>query len=281
MKKLICIIAASLILTILASGILSGCEANNAASAANAGKNTAKKLENTVAKLEVMNDSDFGFPAVFGNEFFTEEQEILRPTAPVSRRVNQRNYRAKHFGDRKLNQDGSARTKYLDQVDDLYVLCADISAANAQCNEKVAEIKEEIKKLEELSNEIKKSGKKGKYAFAKFNYNNKMLNESVTKLYRDRNRIRSAAKNNDKQRGNAFDVETATMHNLKIVDKLEVRLKLLDDTHEKLVAMNETMRVTLGKPTLKQSEPDDSDEFVGGEPKNASRFITLPYKIAG
>jgi len=280
MKKLICIIAASLVLAVLASGILSGCEANNSASAANAGKNAAKKLENTISRLEVMDDKDFGFPEVFGDEFFTEGQEptSMRPVPTPSRRISQRNYRAKHFGGRQLNQDGPARTKYLDQFDDLYILCADISAANTKCKEKVAEINEEIKQLRELSNEIKKSGKKGRYTFAKFNYNNKMLNESVTKLYRDRNRIRTTAKNRDKQHGKSLDIETSTMHSMKIMDKIETRLKLLEDTHEKLVAMNQSIRATLGKPTKNQH---DNDEPVGVEPQNAPRFLTLPFKQAG
>ena len=248
MKKVLCIIAAALCLTFLASGILSGCDANNSASAANAGKNTVKKIDNTMGALETMEDKDFGFPGVLGNDFFVEDsaEPAGVDTETTSRRLSQRGYRAKHLGNRKLNPNGTARTKYLDKVDDLYVLCADISAANADCAQIAAAIRQEAKTLRALSDELKKSGKKGKLTFSKFNAGNRQLNESVTKLYRDRNRIKAAVKG-AKTRGAALDVEASTMRGLMIMAKLENRLKLLRDTHEKLVLMNNEVRFALGK----------------------------------
>jgi len=256
MKKIICIVAVALALTILASGMLSGCNAKTSGSAANAGKNSAKKIDMTINKLEKLEDKDFKFPSAFGNDFFTSERPQLDipvdcppgvDCAPRTRHVNHKSYQAKHLGERQINHDGTARAQFLDKFDDLYVLCADISAANDKCKAKIAEINEENRHLKQLSKEMKRTKKRGKENFAKFNMCNRQLNESVSKLSRDRNNINAKVKAPKKARGSAVDVEAMTMRNLMILNKVENRLRLLEDTHEKLLNTNESIRLTLGQ----------------------------------
>lgn len=295
MKKVIVIIAVALVLTMLVSGVFSGCDAKSSASAANAGKNSAKKIDMTIARLEHLEDKDFRFPSAFGNDFFASENSSINNSdllvsAPTNccppgvdcdsntRYVNQQGYNAKHFGNRQINQQGAARTKFLDKFDDLYVLCADISAANTKCKEKMSAINEENKELKQLSKEMKKSNKKGKENFAKFNYCNRELNESVTKLSRDRNHIKSKVKGT-KNRGNSIDVEGMTMRNLMILNTVENRLGLLEDAHAKLLKMNDSMRMTLGKSV---SAPEIKHQTNVGAPakrstSNNTKFAkTLP-----
>lgn len=327
MKKIIIIVAVALILTMLVSGVFSGCDAKNSASAANAGKNSSKKIDMTIARLEHLKDKDFRFPSAFGNDFFasennnkqTNDSDLLVSAqanccppgvdcapeassvnncppgvdcAPNARYVNQQGYKAKHFGNRQINHQGASRTKFLDKFDDLYVLCADISAANAKCQEKVTAINEENRELKQLSKEMRKSNVKGKENFAKFNYCNRELNGSVTKLSRDRNHIKSKV-NGTKNRSNSIDVEGMTMRNLMILNTVENRLSLLEDTHTKLLKTNDSMRMAMGKPvgapeskqqTNKQSPvknpaPNDDTRFVKPLPKILNpKNLQLPQR---
>lgn len=322
MKKIFAIIAVALALTFLASGILSGCNAKNSASAANAGKMSAKKVDMTIDKLDTFEDKDFKFPAAFGNDFFVDETKSAADCTPGTdcepciRRINHKGYRAKYLGNRQLNHDSAARSKFLDDFDDLYVLCADISAANAKCKAKIAEINKENKELKQLSKEMKKSKKKGEKTFAKFNFSYRELNESVTKLNRNRNHVKAEVKRS-KRSGSALDVETLTMRNLMILNRVENRLSLLEDVHERLVKFNEAIRQTLGKQisqpeseqqnyTQKSSKPAPSptarparppvnrriadklfeykeqspEEALTDQPKKIHRFKTLPHPPA-
>lgn len=302
LKKTICMIAVALVLTFFASGIMVGCDSKNPASAANAGKNAAKKIETTINRLDVLEDKDFRFPTVFENDFFADETmqartsfdcppgAVCRPRqrnankiTAANRSVEQRGYRARHIGNKQLNQEGAQRTKFLDQFDDLYVLCADVSSANAKCKERIDAIKEETAQLRQLSNEMKKSGKKGKDTFAKFNLGNKQVDESVRNLRRDRNRVKSST-DGARTRSSSVDVEAMTVRNLKIMNKVENRLKLLEDLHKDVASMNESMRLILGKQEVVEPqiiEPMQLPTVIDStQNRDSNRYRTLPYIIS-
>ena len=299
MKKTICMIAAALVLTFFISGIMVGCDSKTSASAANSGKNTAKKVSNTVSRLETLEDKDFRFPTVFENDFFSDETVTVscavyqcnergcRPmprqnnfnnnaTRNNQRNVEERGYRARHIGGKQLNHEGAQRTKFLDKFDDLYVLCADISAANAKCKDRIEAIGEQTAELKTLSHEMKKSGKKSKEQFAKFNYESKQVDESAAALIRDRNRIKTSTIGR-KARESSVDVEAMTVRNLRIMNKVENRLRLLEDLHKDLLRMNECMRLMLEK---QETVAPAAEPVAVQAPLPAPRFRNLPYIVS-
>jgi hypothetical protein len=263
MKKTLAIVASALALTFLSSGVLAGCNANSSASAATAGKNTSKKVETTVNRLEKLEDKDFGFPVVFGGDFFLNEKESAAShcppgvdCGPVTRaRVGngKDSYKHKHFNRNRLNENSEARTTFLDKFDNLFLICADISAANTKCNDKANAIKEENRQLRDLSAEMRKASKKSKDTYARFNHSNRELNESVTKLNRDRNSIKSRVKTNKQDKGGSLNVDSMTTRKLVIMNKLENRLRLLEDTHAKMVRINESLRIAMDKKPAQDS----------------------------
>jgi len=289
MKKILSILAAALALTILASGLLTGCNANNSGSAANAGKNTARKIEITVDRLEIMRDKDLGFPGVFGNEFLLEENDAIHAHDPRIVPLPAKLDDCPSGVDckpswRRKNKNYS---EFLGKFDDLYILCADISAKNAKCNEKVDAIRGEVKQLRKLSGEVRKSKKSGKSAYTKFNEDNKQLGKSVVKLNRDRNKIRMNAKR-QKPSETAVDVESMTVRNAKLLNKVDNRLRLLEATHENLVKLNEEIRIILGKSAMKPADnafqpqhPKQPQQPQHPQQPQTPRFRTLPYRTVG
>jgi len=276
MKKKLCIIASALALTIFAGGVLAGCNPNTASGAANNGKITARKIEATVNRLEVMNDKDFKFPAVFGDEFFSEgtlpEENNCPPGVKCKPPVRRSRYVPKHVGNRRLNREGKTHSEFLDKLDDLFISCADISSANEKCNQKISAIREEVKQYQKNMGDLRKTKKAGKDTYARVNSNNKQLDESAKKLSRDRNRLRESSFG-QKPNENSVDVEAMTMRNQKIMGKVENRLRLLEDTHEKLVKQNDEIRTSFGKPQNGIKER----EYKHSQPQNP-RYRTLPYK---
>jgi hypothetical protein len=267
MKKTFGLIAIVLALTVLSSGIFAGCNANHSASAASACNNTAKRIERTVDRLEVMNDKDFKFPAVFGNEFcFDGECVAVRDPriVPLPARIDdcppgvdcKPTHRRKSKG----------YSNFITRFDELYALCASISMTNNKCIEKMNAIREEAIQLRNLSAELKRTKMTNKEAFEKLNSYNKELNESTKNLDRDRNRLRTYRRLH-RHHEHSVNVETDTARNLKLRDKVENRLKLLEDTHGKIAKLNDEMRVVMVKPSGKLAEHTYTP-----------RYRTLPHR---
>jgi len=270
MKKILSVIAATLALTILATGVMSGCGAvNSSASAATAGKKTARMIETTMSRLEVMNDSDFNFPTAFGNEFSIQKGKAEKEKTTRSPKIHPVPIPAQldcppgvECTAHNEHYRSDSYSRYLERFEDLYVLCVGISVANTTNNAKADAIREEVKELRRLSNELRNARRKNKDAFERFNQQNKGLKESTHQLHRDRNKIRMGANQSKKVNKNAIDVEAKTERNLKLMEKVERRQKLLDETHEKLVKLNSEIRAILEEVENKPKKAQKPSNLV-------------------
>jgi hypothetical protein len=166
-----------------------------------------------------------------------------------ARRVQSGNtakYKSRHFDVQTLNHAGAARTTFYDRLDDLYVLCADISAANEKCKEVAEEIKIESAQLRQLAAELKSGNQSGKGVFEQFNRLNAEMGDAVAALYKDRGAIQNKLRAIPKNQGSSIDVESETQRYLMIMNKVEARLAMLQNAHNKIKELNANIRAILG-----------------------------------
>ena len=148
----LCVITAAAMIT-TATVLMAGCNKSNAASAARTANVTTKRADSVMKHIDTVDNKSFRFPRAFGDEFFvctegdcvtvsghetardksTHGDEIRKPNREQRRigEYRRSRYKQKHFDMGRLNQNNEQRIAYLNRLDDLYLLCADISAANA------------------------------------------------------------------------------------------------------------------------------------------------------
>ena len=243
---------------------LGGCgRATDAAGAASVSVKAAQSAESVVAKLDTVAVADFKFPASVGNDFFvaggvTNEAENgvkalvesvsgravdggAKKRGSVRRVTNSNKYKSKHFDTSKLNENNTARNAYLDKVDDLYVLCADIVAANNAIAQTSADIKSESIRMKQTSVQLKaaKTDKKD-MDLKKFNDQHARFGSNLNKLSSDKNNVKKRVKKLPKA-GASLDVDAANKRYLAVMGRLETRLKLLDAVKTDMQLMNQSL----------------------------------------
>lgn len=239
MKKRIFVIAMATV--ILFS--LSACNANSASAAGSAGINTANRINTTLTSLESLSDRDFNFPAALGEDYYQDAESAEKYTA-------RNNYNS-----------------FYKKVDDLYVLCADVRATNEKCKEVCAKIKSETAQLKKLSKELKKdnNNKQDKKRYALLNSINKEVVKADNELRKDRGRVRNRLKGLPKGDVTSIDVEKTTMRYMMVMNKVETRLKLLENTLAELEKMNAEARALLGIDSEKinnEKKDENIDESI-------------------
>jgi len=258
--------------------VLSGCGASNAVQAARASDKTAKRCDRIVKKLDTYNDSSYKFPSAFGNEFFvankkqmetqgfqfrdTQTKDHKKTSREKKRETNTprtvtangalqspERYQSRHYNKTDLNTNSLAKATYFNQVDNLYALCADVSAANEKQNQQVKKIKEESAEMKQLSKELRNK-RKIKSDWKQFNKTNKETNKALTELYKDRGGIKKSIKPLSSSTKSMNIGKLDTDYNA-VLNKLDTRIKKLDNVERGMSQMNESMRVALGKPKAK------------------------------
>ena len=265
MNKKTLVLAGVAVCTSLAL-MFSGCtKATNAATAAKMSVGTAQRAENVVAKLDTVEISDFKFPTAFGNDFFANESsssngivntsmnfssDLNSPqTKNSARRIvnnNPNRYKSKHFDSEKLNNNNTARNAYLDKMDDLYVLCADIAAANNAVGKLSTEIKRESTRMKQTAVEFKDDKtNRTKEGYKKLNELNDKVNGDLNRLANDRYNVKRRVKSLPKS-GNDINVEAMTKRYAVVMNRLDTRLELLSSLKGNMQLMNQDLCEALG-----------------------------------
>ena len=156
-------------------------------------------------------------------------------------------YSPKYFQRESLNLQNPARVSYMNSLDDLYSLCADVSAANAHKNKLVSEIRSSAATMRGLAQELR-GAKHIRDNWAEFNKAQKEADKGLTELYRDRKNLQKSLK----VLSNNTHIEPegmSTRYNV-VLNKLDSRVQKLEATKAGLCNMNNAMRMALGKPTV-------------------------------
>lgn len=252
--------------------MLGACGSANATSTARSAERTAREVDMVVASVKPIDEKSFNFPAMFGNDFFIKENSAsvmpvstgillagdentskdgntIEPDADSvkkSRAINKsrkNGYKSRHFNINKINTENEVRNSYYDKLDDLYVLCADISAANEKINTRLTEIKTENNEMKRLSKELKKS-KKAKGDFRSIQGKTAQTNSDLKRLYKDRKGINKQVKSLPRST-DSLNVENMTVRYNAIMNKLDSRLQMLDSIKNEMAEINSFMSSTL------------------------------------
>ncbi|MCL2755995.1 MAG: hypothetical protein FWE45_02990 [Firmicutes bacterium] len=151
--------------------------------------------------------------------------------------INQR-YQARHFEHTKLNQNNQKKQAYMNRLDDLYMLCADISAANTKQNQLISQIREESNMLRQNASGL--YGKKTKADWSEFNKAHDDTNKAMTKLYRDRNSVGKRIRMLPKKSDNVHPEKLTTRYQY-VMSKLDCRIDKLEQTKSGLERMNNSI----------------------------------------
>jgi len=268
-----------------ATMMLAGCEASNAGNASNMSEKTAKRSETVVARLDKFEDKHYNFPKAFGNDFFVtnydkasdiqfrgpsfnQHNEISKESNRFLKRKNTRrtgirsasatpekdeyyrytSYKGHHFTSDQLNKNNAQKQQYFNRLDDLYMLCADISAANSKQNKLIDEIRGEAKTMKSLSGELK-NNRKLKANWSSFNHHHERTGKALNSLYRDRGSVKKTTRMIPKANSN-LNPEALEMRYQVVMNKLNGRIEKLEATKQGLYGMNQSMRTALGKPEI-------------------------------
>lgn len=286
MGKKIGIAALSLGVSLLVFGLIFSVTSNKVAdssSAAKMSKNTANQIDYAVKNLDTVENQDFNFPSVFGSDFFVDDtqcqngecghthhaskmpvtQEPAKQRSTRSNRTGGKRYMSRHVDVNTLNFDSATRNNYLDSLDDLYVLCADVSCANGNCNQKVLEIKKGAAELKELAAELRQTNiqknNQNAATFDSLNKHNAELKKALNVLNRDRGRLSTRVKNLPKDTG-SMSVENANLRYTTVMNKVEERMKMLNEVCESINKLCDCLTSLLGKtrqsPASIQTNPN-------------------------
>lgn len=286
-----------------AAMIMTGCNASSARAASAQSENTAKRTDTVMKRMDTFSDKDFKFPQHFGHDFFIKEDKTktgevsgtqtetenrgennarvtMNPQTRASARrminENPNRYQAKHYKYADVNMDNEARVKLYERLDDLYLLCADLSAANKKQDQKKAEIREQANLLRKHSKELK--GKKIKTDWGKFNTAQKNTKKSLDELYKDRGKLSKRVRTIPKSGGN-INVDAMTSRYSAIMNKMDARLNKLDKVHNDLYEMNRAASAALGKPmaprqSKKEVQPEQPKGIqVTSKPINSEQVL--------
>jgi hypothetical protein len=231
-------------------------------------------------RVECVDVKDFRFPSMIGTDFFANDSAsgkfnnkytyckdgVCKPVTWSSNAMTvggktgnvitgrgmvgagESGHKARHFDMSRLNTNNSAKANYLQKLDDLYILCADIAAANERCNVIIGNIQRENAETKSLSKALKQSTTAGgsKADYVAFNKAKMQLDKDIAALHRDRgnvkSRLRKLPKNQD-----YMNLEVNTARYNMVLNKIESRLKLLETVEESQARVNDSMRTIMSK----------------------------------
>jgi hypothetical protein len=232
-----------------------GCSGSDASNAARISTSTAHQVDAVVKKLDTVSDKSFKFPTAFGNNFFTDGDQnknqdafftgSYTPGPEYRRRINGNRtgrYVAEHFTLEELNQDNKNRTAYLDKFDDLYVLCADISAINTKIKNRTEEIIRKNAENKIMAQNLKKT-KASAETFSNISRKNEEINYELQKLNKDRNKLARQTRLLPDS-GDNINVDALTVKYSSIMEKLNKRLESLEALDKSISDINNSMKNT-------------------------------------
>lgn len=254
-----------------------GCgNANSAASAARLSDKTAKRCDYVLRKLDTFENSHFNFPAAFGGEFFVDGYEVKAPIIKKTKKSNKSKpssvasvsgalamddiidarYLPRFFEKENLNMENPTRQFFLDGIDDLYKICADVSAANSYKNQLIADMRYEAATMRGLASDLR--NKRVKANWAEFNRANKEADRRLTAIYRDRKTVKNSL---GMVGGSGYITEPQMMGTRYgvILNKLDARVMKLESAKRAMVDVNNAMRNVLGKPTISPNDVSTGD----------------------
>jgi len=217
---------------VLASAlIITGCSASSSASASRIAESSAKRSDSIVGKLEVIDDAQFNFPLGFGSNFFKSD-------------VNA-GFEPRHFDIDDLNLDNPERIAFMNQLDDLYKLCADIVAGNRVQAQIIRDIRQETSIMRCLSEELSTQKIKD-FDWAEFNRARDDIDTAVSELRRDRNKIERKLRVLPRSTVN-INPEAMSTRFMKVMDRIDARVEMLESLKFALFRMNLEMQNAMGK----------------------------------
>jgi len=243
----------ALCLTLCTTLLLSGCNNNANLQAANKSRTTASRAQTVVKRLDTYSNEKFNFPSALGENFFetqksTKSPKIVNATPPMQ----SKRYMPKFFTKSELNNSCPIRTQYLNRLDDLYALCADITMANEYKEELIEEIKFESERARSLGSEFKKNSQtKSKRKKTNQVQNLDSLNQirketdiSIRLLNRDKGHMTRPVKRLPKSDA-PLCLDSLEKQYLEIMSHLESRITKLENVLNGLLDMNYELRTAL------------------------------------
>ena len=167
-------------------------------------------------------------------------RQNAKPTSVNAGTMEGGRYMARHYESNRLNQENAGKKAYIDRYDDLYMLCADISAANAKQDKLISEIRGETTQLRQNAGMVYGQNKKIKKDWSEFNKAHADTQKAMTMLYRDRNAVGKSLRVVPKKMDNVHP-EKLSMRYQVIMNKLDCRIDKLEATKDGLCRMNKAL----------------------------------------
>ena len=215
-------------LCVMVAVLMVGCSVSSAAGASRAANATAKRADAVVGRLESVNQEEFNFPTAFGTDNFFVGGGVHA------------GYEPGHFCLSELNFDNPARVEFMNKLDDLYILCADITAANNAQARLIESVKHETAQMRILASEL--ATMKFKHDWSEFNKVNKDVDETLRLLNKDRNAVAKKLKILPRSSVNINPEAMFTRYSV-VMDRLDNRVEMLEDLLCGLQKMNQELRL--------------------------------------
>ena len=231
---------------------LSGCGEANASSAGRTVDMAAMRTNEIVESIENPSDKDFEFPRAFGNDFSGARENRANFIDPFN------SWRKDRRGENRIDPEKrrqhitrpKAYREYIDKMDDLYLICADISERNAEIKAKRNTIKAEAAQSKTLSNEIKTKRLASGIDAEVYEDIEAQCADILTKAKRiqsERTRATDAIRDFP-MRGDNLNVAAETERYTKILKALDRRLGALAELEVAIAKVNCEMCTALGRP---------------------------------
>lgn len=218
--------------------MLSGGGVNSAAAASRVANNCARKADTAVDRLEIINDSQFNFPKAIGTEFFVTKT----PARGVIYAAEA--YTPRHFDMSDLCMENPSRVAFLQSYDDLYALCADMSAANSSIERQVMDIRQETIALRGLAAEL--SSRKFDHDWKEFNQLHTELEAAIRAVKNDRNQVNRKLRILPRPSTN-INPEAQSIRYMKVMESLNSRVEKLETLKDSLQKLASSIASALGK----------------------------------
>ena len=212
-------------------------ETTNAATASRTTDTATKRASEVIKSIETIEDTQFKFPAAFDEEFSQVNEIMMR------RRYYGRNNRHQY-------------SAYIEKLDDLYLKCADIQEKNMQVTKKIEEIKklmDETRSLRKQMHTRRKNLDNPRSVYLDIESKCVTMRGNFERLYVDRGTVskelRSLPNTNS-----GINIEISSKRYNRILEKLSIRLELLEVVKEDIQALNVKLCQALGH----YCEPEDS-----------------------
>ena len=244
MKKFAIITALSLVITVAVALGTSGCAKVDAKSAAHETNLMVRRTADVLKSLESIENSQFKFPNAFDKGFLKTNQ-----------------IREKHSRHQKMRSSSDEYDNYLEKLDDLYLICSEISDKNEQIASKTAQIRDLVSVTRDLTKQLydgRKELENNNEIYEEIKAQSVSTRQNLERLFSDRRSITKQIRQLPDT--NNMNVNLSNVRFERIRERINYRIEMLDAVINNLEKLNNKLENALG---IDQPQPEDE---VSAEP---------------